>query len=33
MLQGEARPEESHLLSRIRNAVREEGAAKLDSEG
>lgn len=32
-VQGKARPEGNHLLSRIRKAFVEEGPAKLDSEG
>lgn len=33
MLEEQIRPEESHLLSKIRKAVVEEAPAKLDCEG
>lgn len=33
MLEEEIRPEESHLLRRIRKAFMEEAPAKLDCEG
>lgn len=32
-LRGEARPQGSHLLSRIRHAFGDDGPAKLDREG